>query len=66
MRQLMVRQVPEQRPTPTVAPVIHWVVEIGSLRRVARIIVIADPSSMENPREGECRVMRLPKFFMML
>lgn len=30
MRQLIERQVPEQRPTPTVAPVMHWVVETGS------------------------------------
>lgn len=30
MRQLTVRQVPEQRPTPTVAPVMHCVVETGS------------------------------------
>src|SRR5687768_4889040 len=30
MRQLIDLQVPEQRPTPTVAPVIHWVVETGS------------------------------------
>jgi len=36
------------------------------LRRVARMTVTAEPNSMENPREGECSVMRLPKFFMML
>ena len=85
MRQLMVLQVPLQRPTPTVAPVIHWVVETGSSGRtgdqctfiveasrndllslVAMITVMAEPSSMVKPREGECRVMRLPKLRMML
>jgi hypothetical protein len=30
MRQLIDLHVPEQRPTPTVAPVMHWVVETGS------------------------------------
>lgn len=36
------------------------------LRRVAMIMVIALPNSIEKPRDGECRVMRLPKFLMML
>jgi hypothetical protein len=51
--QLIDRQVPLQRPTPTVAPQIHCVVEIGSARRVAIITVTAEPSSMEKPRLGE-------------
>ncbi len=51
--QLMLLHVPLVSPTPTVAPVIHCVVEIGNPSRVARMTVIADPSSIENPREGE-------------
>jgi hypothetical protein len=51
--QLIVRQSPLQRPTPTVAPVMHCVVETGSFNRVARITVMALPSSIENPRDGE-------------
>jgi hypothetical protein len=37
-----------------------------SLSRVAKIMVIADPNSIEKPREGEWRVMRLPRLRMML
>jgi hypothetical protein len=61
MRQLMDRQVPAQRPTPTVAPEIQWVVETGSAKRVAITTVMAEPNSMENPHDGECSVMRLPQ-----
>ena len=87
----MVLQVPEQKPTPTVAPVMHCVVEIGSsvcpgvrekqqkegvisqkggmhllLSLVAMMMVMVLPSSMEKPRDGECKVILLPKFLMML
>lgn len=36
------------------------------LRRVARMTVMAEPSSIEKPREGDCSVRRLPRFFIML
>lgn len=35
-------------------------------KRVAMIIVMADPSSMEKPREGEIRVILLPMLVMIL
>lgn len=66
MRQLIVRQVPLHRPTPTVAPVMHCVVLTGSASLVAMIIVTAAPSSMEKPRAGECRVILFPSARMML
>ena len=64
--QLTVLHVPEHKPTPTVAPVIHWVVETGRARRVAMKTVTADPSSMEKPRHGEWRVNLLPRLRIML
>ena len=66
MRQLMVRQSPLHRPTLTVPPVMHRVVEMGRPKRVAMMMVMADPSSMEKPRDGEMRVMRLPRLVMIL
>ena len=36
------------------------------LSLVAMMIVTAEPSSIENPREGECSVIRLPRLRMML
>ena len=64
--QLIARHVPEHNPTPTVAPVMHCVVLIGSDNLVAKITVTADPSSMLNPRDGLWRVKRLPRLRMML
>lgn len=66
MRQLMAFHVPEQKPTPTVAPVMHCVVEMGSPSLVAMMTVMAAPNSMENPRLGECRVRRLPNWRIIL
>ncbi len=58
MRQLMVRQVPEQRPTPTVAPVMHCVVETG--RAVGRHIQSAIGERHQTQRgtgNGKVRAM---------
>ena len=51
--QLTALSVPLQRPTPTVAPVMHMDVETGSAYCEKRRTVMAAPSSMEEPREGE-------------
>ena len=51
--QLTALQVPLDRPTPTVAPVIHMEVDTGSLHCEKRRIVMAAPIFMEDPREGE-------------
>jgi hypothetical protein len=64
--QLIARHVPEHKPTPTVAPVMHCVVLIGNANRVANMTVIAEPSSMLNPRDGLCRVKRFPRLRMIL
>ncbi len=37
-----------------------------SLNRVAKITVIADPNSIENPLDGDCSVNRFPKFLIIL
>lgn len=66
MRQLILLHVPLQKPTPTVAPHMHWVVETGSLSLVAMMMVMAAPSSIEKPRDGECSVILLPSARMML
>lgn len=58
--QLTALREPLQRPTPTVAPVIHMDVETGSLYCENRRIVIAAPSSMDEPRDGEWYVSLLP------
>ncbi len=50
MRQLMVRHVPEQRPTPTVAPVMHCVVETGS--SVLRSASVPGRSRARGPAEA--------------
>ncbi|KAJ6440691.1 iron-regulated transporter [Purpureocillium lavendulum] len=54
------RQSPLARPTPTVAPVMHCVVDTGRLRRVAMRTVTALASSMQKPRLGDISVRRLP------
>ena len=51
--QLTARHVPLQRPTPTVAPVMHIEVETGSLYCEKTKTVMAAPISMDEPREGE-------------
>lgn len=56
----MQRQSPFAKPTPTVAPVMHCVVETGSRSLVAIITVMDVANSMQNPRVGDIRVRRLP------
>lgn len=51
--QLTARMRPFMRPTPTVAPVMHIEVETGSLYCEKTRMVMAAPSSMEVPRDGE-------------
>lgn len=51
--QLTALMVPLQRPTPTVAPVIHMDVETGREYCEKMRTVRAAPISMEQPREGE-------------
>lgn len=64
--QLTALKVPLQRPTPTVAPVMHMEVETGSLYCEKIKMVTAAPISMEEPRDGEWYVILLPMTFMML
>src|SRR5262245_42204954 len=47
-------------PTPTIAPVIVWVVDTGMPRWVARKSVIAPPVSAQKPPTGRSFVMRRP------
>ena len=49
-----------------IAPTMHWVVEMGTPNLEAMTTVTAEPSSIENPREGDIKVSRFPRFFMML
>lgn len=51
--QLTALSEPLQRPTPTVAPVIHMEVETGREYCEKTRTVIAAPISIEEPREGE-------------
>lgn len=51
--QLTALKVPLQRPTPTVAPVMHIEVDTGSLYCEKIRMVMAAPISMDEPREGE-------------
>jgi hypothetical protein len=51
--QLTALKVPLQRPTPTVAPVMHMEVDTGSLYWEKMRMVMAAPISMDEPREGE-------------
>jgi hypothetical protein len=51
--QLTALRVPLQRPTPTVAPVMHMEVETGREYWEKTRMVMAAPISMEEPREGE-------------
>jgi hypothetical protein len=51
--QLTALNEPLQRPTPTVAPVIHIEVDTGSLYCEKMRMVMEAPSSIEDPREGE-------------
>ena len=53
-------KVPLQRPTPTVAPVIHMDVDTGSENWENVRTVMAAPISMEEPLLGEWYVILLP------
>lgn len=53
-------KVPLQRPTPTVAPVMHIEVETGREYCEKRRTVMAAPISMEQPLLGEWYVILLP------
>lgn len=57
---------PLQRATPMVEPVMHIVVDTGNPYCDARMTVIAEPSSIEKPRDGEWSVILLPRTRMML
>lgn len=46
-------RVPLQRPTPTVAPVMHMEVDTGSENCEKTRTVMAAPISMEHPLDGE-------------
>jgi hypothetical protein len=48
-----------------VAPVMHIVDETGIPYCEARRTVMVDPSSIENPREGDMRVILFPRTDMM-
>ena len=48
------------RPTPTMAPVIVWVVETGMPNHVARNSAIAPEVCAQNPPEGLIRVIPMP------
>ena len=65
-RQLVARQSPLHNETPMVAPTMHMVVETGIPYWAARMTVIEAASSIEKPRDGEWRVIRLPRTRMML
>jgi hypothetical protein len=56
IRQLNALRSPVQRPTAFVEPTMHCVVETGRARRIAMMAVIAEPSSIEKLRDGECNV----------
>jgi hypothetical protein len=58
--QLTALIVPLQRPTPTVAPVMHIEVDTGSEYCEKRRTVIAAPISIEQPLLGEWYVSLLP------
>lgn len=64
--QLTAPKRPLQRPTPTVAPVMHMDVETGREYWEKTRTVMAAPISMEHPRDGEWYVNLLPMTFMML
>ena len=64
--QFVARQSPLHSETPMVEPTMHMVVETGIPYCAARITVIEAESSIENPRDGEWRVIRLPRTRMML
>lgn len=51
--QLTALKLPLQRPTPTVAPVMHIDVETGRAYCEKIKMVIAAPISMDEPRDGE-------------
>ena len=52
-------------PTPTIAPVMVWVVETGTPNAVARNKVIAPPVSAQNPPTGLSLVIFCPMVFTM-
>ena len=58
--QLTALKVPLQRPTPTVAPVMHMDVDTGRAYCEKMRMVMAAPNSMEEPRLGEWYVSLLP------
>merc|ERR1711963_181249 len=64
--QLTALKVPLQRPTPTVAPVIHMDVETGRAYCEKSRTVIAAPISMEQPRDGEWYVILFPMTIIIL
>src|SRR5688572_29600272 len=49
-----------EAPTPTIAPVMVWVVEIGTPMWVARKMVMAPPVSAQKPCWGDSRVILDP------
>lgn len=51
--QFTARKLPLQRPTPTVAPVMHMEVDTGSEYCEKMRMVMDAPNSIEDPREGE-------------
>src|SRR5262245_18457871 len=52
-------------PTPTIAPVIVWVVLTGTPRAEARKMAPAPPVSAQNPPKGRSLVIRVPIVFTM-
>lgn len=64
--QFMAFQFPLHKPTAIVAPTIHWAVETGNPNLDATRTVNADPNSILNPRDGECKVNLFPRFFITL
>ena len=64
--QLTALRVPLQRPTPTVAPVMHIDVETGRENCEKTSTVMAAPISIEQPLLGEWYVSLLPMTFIML
>ena len=64
--QFIAFQFPLHIPTAMVAPTIHCAVETGNPNLEATRTVNAEPSSIENPRDGEWRVNLFPRFFITL
>jgi len=64
--QLTALNPPDMTPTPAVAPTIHMVVDTGIPNWEARMTVMEAPNSIEKPRDGEWRVILLPREIIML